>query len=198
MFNDYYYIDKLEPPIYFSIITLNNAVETTLYQGNKLIKRKSLQKGVHILEKDNLKLKVQIKWFKAIPELRQDNVIIIPQKLKRKELRIKLKEHNISNELNPKEVAKKPFKILSLKAPAILLSIGALWQIIFDGKGKFWDVPSMIIFVIAYIYLFGSFIDKVPDRHMDEETKGKFKFIIGIVGMIFTQIIIGKLITLFK
>lgn len=198
MFNEYYYIDRLEKPIYFSIITLNNSVETTLYSGKQLLRRKSLQRGIHILQKDDITLKVDIKWFKVIPELRVNNEIQILEKIKRKELKRKLHFLKIHNELNPKEIPKEPFKIRSIKTPIILITIGSIWQVLIGTKGKFWEIPSMIIFVIAYIYLLGGLIDKVPDRHMDNETKGKFKFIIGIAGMILTQIIIGKILNLTK
>lgn len=198
MFNEYYYIDRFEKPIYFSIITLNNSVETTLYFGKQLLERKSLQRGIHILQKDDIKLKVDIKWFKVIPELRVNQEILIPEKIKRKELKRKLQFLNIHNELNPREFPKTPFKIKSLETPLILIAIGSIWQVLIGTKGKFWEIPSMIIFVIAHIYLFGGLIDKVPDRHMDNETKGKFKFIIGITGMILTQIIIGKILNLIK
>ena len=198
MFNEYYYLNRSEAPIYFSIITLNNSVEITLYAGNQLLKRKSLQRGIHILQKDNIKLKVHIKWFKVVPELKVNSEITKPEKLKRKELRRKLKLFKINNELNPKEIPKAPFKIKSLKTPLVLITIGSIWQVQFGTKGKFWEVPSMIIFVIAYIYLFGNLIDNVPDRHMDNETKGKFKFLIGIAGMIGTQIIISKILNLTK
>jgi hypothetical protein len=134
----------------------------------------------------------------VIPELRVNNEIQIPEKIKRKELKSKLQFLNINNELNPRESPKKPFKVKSLKTPLILIVIGSIWQVSIGTKGKFWEVPSMIIFVIAYIYLFGGLIDKVPDRHMDNETKGNFKFIIGIAGMILTQIIIGKILNLTK
>lgn len=198
MFNEYYYIDRLEKPIYFSIITLNNSVETTLYSGNQLLRRKSLQRRIHILQKDEIELKVHIKWFKVIPELRVNNDIQIPEKLKRNELKRKLQFLNIHNELNPREFPKEPFKIKSLRTPLILIAIGSIWQVLLGTKGRFWEIPSMIIFVIAYIYLFGGLIDKVPERHMDNETKGKFKFVLGIAGMIVTQIIIGKILNLTK
>ena len=198
MFNEYYYIDRLENPIYFSIITLNNSVETTLYSGKQLLRRKSFQRGIHILQKDGIKLKVDIRWFKVIPELRVNNEIQIPEKIKRKELKRKLQFLKIHNELNPREFPKTSFKIKSLKTPLILIVIGSIWQVLIGTKGKYWEIPSMIIFVIAYIFLFGGLIDKVPERHMDNETKGKFKFILGIAGMILTQIIIGKILNLTK
>ena len=198
MFNEYYYINILGKPIYISIITLNNSVETTLYLGNRLLRRKSLQRGIHILQKDNIKLKVDIKWFKVIPELIINNEIQILEKIKRKELKSKLNYLKIHNELNPREIPKTPFNIRSIKTPLILIIIGSIWQVLIGTKGKFWEIPSIIIFVIAYIYLFGGLIDKIPDRHMNDETKGNFKLILGIAGMILTQIIIGKILNLTK
>lgn len=198
MFNEYYFTESQEEPVYFSIITLNNAVETSLYKGKQLVRRNSLQRGIHLLQKDNISLKVHIKWFKAIPELKIDNNIVEPVKLKRKELRNKLEELNYFNELNPKVLPKEPFKISSLTTPAILLGIGILWQVLTNHKGKLWEIPSMILFFITSIYLFGSLIDKVPERYMDSTTKGKYKFLIGMAGMISTQIILSKLITILR
>ena len=198
MFNEYYYIDKLEKPIYFSIITLNNSVETTLYAGKQLLRRKSLQRGIHILQKDDIKLKIDIKWFKVLPELRVNNELQVPEKIRRKELKRKLQFLKIHNELNPRETPKTSFKLRSIKTPLLLIIIGSTWQVLIGTKGKIWEIPSMILFVIAYIYLFGGIIDKIPDRHMDNETKGKFKFLFGIAGMILTQIIIGKILNLTK
>lgn len=193
MFNEYYYIEKTEEPVYFSIITLNNSVETSLYKGKRLEIRKSLQRGIHLLRKDNLSLKIQIKWFRVIPELKIDNEVVSLVKVNRKELRNKLKEHNITNELNPKTLPKEPIKITSLKTPGIIIIIGTIWQILMEDKAGFWQIPSMILFIIAYVSLFGNRIDKIPQRRMDDETKVKFKFIVGIAGMAITQIIISKL-----
>lgn len=194
MFDEYYYTDLTETPIYFSIITLNNSVETTLYKGNKLIVRKSLQKGIHILKKKDVELKVKLKWFEATPELRVNGKIVSPQKVKRKELREKLKVLKITNELNPKSNIDDKRNFIYLKTPVILLSIGAIWQVTFNEKGKLWAIPSMIIFFIAFIYLFGSIIDRIPERYLDSETKVKIKFLLGFAGMVSTQMIINKII----
>jgi len=197
MFDEYYYTAQVETPIYISIITLNNSVETTIYTGNKLAKRKSLKRGIHILEIQDIRLKVQIKWFSVILELKVNNEIINLQKLKRKVLRKKLQELQITNELNPKKKPRKPFKISSLKTPAFLLTIGIVLQISTRGKSNLWEIPSMILYITTYIYLFSSLIDRIPDRHVDIETKGKLKLLIGLAGMIFTQIFIDKVINFF-
>ena len=65
-----------------------------------------------------------------------------------------------------------------------------------DGKGRFWEIPSMIILIIAYVYLFGGLIDRIPERHVDGETRGKLKFIVGLAGMAATQISIDKILNL--
>ena len=196
MFNEYYYTNEFEEPIYFSIITLNNSVETSLYIGNKLVRRKSLQRGIHQLIKNEVSLKIQIKWFKAIPKLRVNNQLVEAQKLKRKQLRVKLAELGITNEINPKILPKEPYNYRKLIVPLILITIGVIWGFLTDGRGKFWDIPAMLLFLIAYIQLFGGLIEKVSDRHMNSETKGKLKLIIGVAGMIFTQILIEKIINL--
>lgn len=195
---DYYYIDHDNNPIYFSIIAINNAYEATVYKGDKLVIRNSFQRGTHIFKKENISLKVQTKMLKFISELQIDDAIVTPQKLKRKELRNKLQELGIVNEINPKVLPKKPFNIMDYKIPLVLLVIAIIWQVLVHGKGKFWDVPAMILFVVAYIGLFGGLIDRVPERYMDTSTRGKFKLIIGVVGMVLTQILISKLINFSK
>lgn len=198
MFNEYYFVDKLEQPIYFSIITLNNSIESTLYVGNQLIRRKSHYYGIHVLQKDDIKLKVHVKAFKVIPELSVNNEILKPEKLKRKELRKKLDLLSINNELNPRKIPKKPFEIKSFRMPLVLIFIGGICQVLINSKVKFGEIPSMILFFIAYIYLFSGSIDKLPERLINKDTKGKLKFIVGIAGMIVTKILISKMLNLIK
>jgi len=194
MFNEYYYTDLYQEPIYVSILTLNNSVETTLYIGSKLARRQSLQRGLHVLEKDDVKLKLKIKWFEAIPELTIADEKVELKKIKRKDLREILITLGINNALNPKEKPKKAFDIKKLRGPFFLIVAGTIWEVLTQDMGQLWNVPSMLIFTIAYVIVFSPLIDKVPERHMDTDTKGKFKFILGIGAMIFTQIIIDKLV----
>ncbi|MEO1260511.1 MAG: hypothetical protein AAFZ15_17070 [Bacteroidota bacterium] len=194
MFNEYYYTASADEPIYCSIITLNNSVETSLYKGKKLLVRKSLQIGIHQLKKEDIELRVQIKWFKVIPELRINNKLIAFQKLKRKQLRSKLIDYGINNEINPKKQPKEPFNYRRLRFPSILILLGITWDVFTKGKGKFWDIPSMIIFVIAYAMIFSPLVDRIPDRHLNTETKGKLKLVTGIVGMGLTQVLIRKIL----
>ena len=197
MFNDYYYLEREEEEaIYFSIITINNAVETSLYQGRRLLSRQSLQRGVHLLKKDKLSLKVQIKWFKVIPELKIDGEVYVPEKLKRKELQKKLATLNIHNEINPKEIPKEPFQLKSIISPLIIITLGALWQWLSHDWGKLWGIPNLILYFIASISLFGSLVDRIPKRHINDETRGKLMLIIGIFGMMTTLTLIDKLIIL--
>ncbi len=169
-------------------------VEVSLYEGKRLLRRKSLDTGIHVLKNNGIYLKVQLKWFKVIPELRIEEQKIELKKLKRKELGILLSEQNIHNELNPRKSPKKPFNYGKLKIAVVLIVIGVLWTIMIKDKGKFWSIPSTLIFIIAFFQISSPLIEKVPERFMDSETKGKFKLILGIAGMIATQIIIGKLI----
>jgi len=194
MFNIYYITTDYEEPIFFSIITINKTEETSLYIGKKLVRRKSLQEGFHILKKDNIELRLQIKLLKVLPELYIDNKKIEIQKQKRNEIQKILNDFNIYNDINPKKKPKQTFQYKKLKTPIILLFLGGLWQITMEKHGKFWEIPSIILFMTAYYQLFSPLIDKIPERYLDEETKGKFKLISGFIFMIITQIIIDKLI----
>lgn len=194
MFYDLYITTKYEEPIYFSIIALSKSVEVSLYIGKKLVRRKSLQRGLHVLEKDNIKLKVQLKTFKAIPELSIENEKIEVEKLKRKDFIKILTDLNIHNELNPIKKAPQAFNYKKLIAPSILIFIGTICQLTISNNGKFYEVPSMLFFIIAYYQLFSPLINKVPQWHMDDETKGKFKFLAGLGFMILTHILIDELI----
>lgn len=198
MFNEYYYLDHFGGPIYISIITLNNAEETSIYKGNRLILRKSLRKGNHLLQKDNISLNLEIKTFKVIPELRVDNQLVTPVKLKRKELKNKLAELNINNDINPKLQPKEPFKFKSIITPIIFILIGALPRILTQDKVRILLIPSMIIFFVASIYLFGGLVNRIPERHADDRTKGKLKFLIGIAGLILIEVIISNIENLLK
>jgi len=193
MFNEYYITTKYEEPIYFSIITINKSAETSLYFGNKIVRRKSLQRGFHVLEKDNVQLKLQLKMFKALPELYIDNKKVDVEKIKRKELRAILEELNIHNALNPKKVPRQPFNFRKLIAPGILIFLGALWQYLMRNFSGFWEIPSILFYIIAYFQIFSPMINRVPDRHMDEETKGKFKLLVGFGFMILTQVLVSYL-----
>ena len=187
MFNEYYYSNKFKEPIYCSIITLNNAVETTLYIGNKLARRKSLQRGFHVLSKDDVKLKLRLKWLKAIPEFWIDNQKVVFQKLKRKELRKELKRLNIHNEINPRERPRAPYDYRQLITPTILIFCGIIWQLLTTKLGNSWWIPSALFLVIGYFQIVSPLIDKIPDRHIPEETRVQLKLILSIVSMILTQ-----------
>lgn len=149
--------------------------------------------GQHQLVKDNMDLHIQLKWFKVILELRIDNEPVPFRKVKRKELKAKLMDLGITNEINPNVGPKEPFNYRRLKGPFILITVGVTWQVLTEGSGKFWEVPAMILFIIAYAQIFSPVIDRVPDRHLDADSKGKFKFLAGMAGMIITLIITSKI-----
>lgn len=195
MYNNYYYSDQFSEPIYLSVITINKAVETTLYVGSKLVLRKSLYLGsAEVFRKDNLLLNIQLKWFKVILNLQRDGEPVALDKLSRKELRMKLQALNIHNELNPNSEAEPPLEYQYLKTPLILLAAGLIWDFLTSGRGGLSDIPAMILLVIAYYQIFSPLIDRVSDRYMDVDTKSKFKLLAGLAGMILTQILIDKLI----
>lgn len=198
MFDCYYYKDPQGEPVYFSIRIVDEVYEISLYQGNSLLKRKSARnRGLHILEKDDFKLKVILKLFKSIPELKIQGNIVDIQKIKRKALRKVLQDHNITNELNPKKIPLKPFKLASIKLPLILLLIGIIIRSVFRNTGAFSELPGIILFTLAYMNIFGSLVNRIPDWHLDTKNKAKFKFIVGFVGAILTMISLEFIINLF-
>ncbi len=189
-----YYKEETGNPIYFSIIPINKYIEVSLYEGKNLVKRKSLNSGMEVLKNNDVSLKVQIGFLKATPELRINNKIVVPQKLKRKELRNKLEELGINNEINPIPVPSKPFDFKSLKVPMILLVIGLIWETIIIGKHKLWEIPSILILILAYIMMFGNLIDRIPDRHMNQNAKSQTKLVVGILGAMLTKTIFDKIV----
>ncbi len=198
MFDCYYYKDPQDKPVYFSIRLVDEAYEISLYQGNRLLKRKSTQnRGTHLLDKDEFKLKVILKLFKSIPELKIKGEVVDIQKLKRKALRKILQEHSITNDLNPKKIPLKPFKLASIKFPLMLLGIAIIIRTTLRNKGAFSELPSIILCTLAYMNMFGSLVDRIPDWHLDNKNKPKLKFLLGFIGAILTMIILDLIINLF-
>jgi len=193
MFNEYYFSENEMGLVYFSVISMNNTIESSLYVGDELVKRKSLKRGVHLIEKGNVSLRLEIKLFKLVPELRIDNEIVPIEKVRRKHLRQKLKNLEITNELNPIARVPKPFNIGDYKTPIILITLGIIWQIIVIDKTNKWEIPSTILMFIGYVMIFSPLIERIPDRHADEATKGKVKLIVGLFSWGLTQLVVDGL-----
>lgn len=194
MFYEFYYTDQHEEPIYCSIITEDENHEASLYIGNKLVKRQSVKKGVHVLKKDDVILNLVMHRFSTAPALKINNESVELPKVKRKEIKAKLTALGIHNEINPRPEPKEPFKISSIIVPLIIIGIGIGLQLLTRNMHKFWQIPSMILMVIAYFQLSSPLINKIPNRFLDTATSGKFKLIFGIAGMALTQDLIHKVI----
>lgn len=194
MFNEYYYTEINQELVYCSIITLNNAVETSLYIGKRLVKRHSLQEGVHQLKEGHVELTIQITKNKVVAALKINDEVVEFQKLSRKEIGAKLAANGINNELNPEQKAKAPFNYRQFGLTLFLIILGVIWDVFTLDKGKYWSIPSMIILSIAYFQIFSPLLDRVPERYMDISTRGKFKLVFSVGGMILTQILVSTII----
>jgi len=164
MFNEYYFSENEMGLVYFSVISMNNTIESSLYVGDELVKK-----------------------------LRIDNEIVPIEKVRRKHLRQKLKNLEITNELNPIARVPKPFNIGDYKTPIILITLGIIWQIIVIDKTNKWEIPSTILMFIGYVMIFSPLIERIPDRHADEATKGKVKLIVGLFSWGLTQLVVDGL-----
>ena len=154
MVHEYHYTKIDEELIYISIITLNNSYETSLYIGKQLVRRKSFHRGLHVIQKDNINLRIRIKLFKTIPEMRIDGKEVSLRKIKRKELRKLLDEANIYNEINPQKKAAKPFKARKLFVPALFIIPGIIGTIYAPGMGKVMKFFFLFLLVIGGFLLF--------------------------------------------
>lgn len=143
--------------------------------------------STHILSKDGVELKIQLKLFKAIPELWIEKEQVELKKLRRKELREVLIGLQIHNEINPRVLPKEPYDYKQLITPVILVLCGSFWHYFTNHLGRFWWIPSALFLVIGYFQLISPLVDKIPDEYIDDETRGKLKLLISIVGMILTQ-----------
>lgn len=193
MITEYYCTNEYNKLIYCSFISYNYRVETTLYVGNKLVKRKSLERGIHVLEKDTIKLKCQIKWFKTIPELWFGNKNLALKKLSRKNLRKELANLNIHNEINPKEQIKEPYDYRQLTTPIILLFVGIICQLLTNPHETFWKITVSLLYIIACFQISSPLVEKIPHRYLDESGKIQLKLIGGIVGMANTAYLVALL-----
>jgi len=198
MFNEYYIVNHRGEIIYFSIITMNETHETSLYSGASLLKRASIEHGVHLLTSEDVKLRIELKWFSIKPELRIDDTVVEHRKLKRKELREILKANQITNEINPKEKPKEPFKLSEYKTQIIFILIGTLLSFLSlayeTPENKLLLIVPMIILASAYYSLFAGFINKVPDYRLDEKGKSTLKLLGGLGGMIITMMFLEEFV----
>ncbi len=191
MNHQYYFTEYNNELIYISLLYINDGVEASLYIGNKLVTRKSFQRGIFILSKSNIKLKLHIKYFKIFLDVTIDNQKVQLQKVKRKELQTKLRSLNITNELNPKPKAPISINYSKLKTPIILIIIGLVNQILTLERGGIWELPFPFFYFIGYCLLFSPYINQIPVRHLgSEETRGQLKFLAGFVAMFITGFLI--------
>lgn len=188
---DFYYTKRNNEHIYYSILSVEGRIEVSLYIGNKLVKRGSFLNGMHLIQHDDIILKLEIKSLKVLEELTIANEKIETQKLNHKDLMTILTDLNIYNEINPKAKPPIVYNIKSIIISLILIIIGITLQILTKGKGKIWSLMVMVILIFAYYPLFSPLLDKVPDKLMDENTRNNFKFLVAIGFMILTMVIFG-------
>ena len=198
MYNDYYYNGDKENPIYLSIITQNKSVEISLYQSNELLLRESRYMGSHVLYKDDIQLMVKLKMFKINLELTIGEQVIALEKIKRKALCAFLDTLKINNDINPVKLPKEPLTWKRFKTPLILILISVIYTYLTRDFGKFSEIPSMIILLIAYYQLFSPLINRVHDYTIDRDTKGKLKFVSAFVFTFLTHVLVDHLIQSFK
>lgn len=189
MYKDFYYTKWNNELIYFSIISWGETEEISLYRGKRLLSRQSLRGYKYTVEREDISLYVDLESSKIVAELLVDNQNVKLQKVKRKVLKNLLEERNIHNQINPQPQSRAPFDYRSYIAPGILMAIGFCWNFIGEGY-KFFELPLLIVFTVAYIHLFGDFFDRIPKIQIDDDNKMKLKFIASFVATIFTQIAI--------
>ncbi len=194
MFGDYYYTEEFPELIYFSMLPWQDSTEISLYVGDEIVRRQTVGRGSHQLVKDDIVLNVKINWLKTVPELRIEDRVIEIKKVKRSQLAAKLEQLGINNEINPKILPAEPYNFRKLMLPLLFVLIGTVWQIFTIGKGKFWDVPAMLLFFIAYYQLFGDLINKVSERFMDANMKSTFKIVLAGGTMILSLVLISKIL----
>ena len=194
MYNDYYYNGDNENPIYLSIITQNKSVEISLYQSNELLLRESRYMGSHVLYKDDIQLIVKLKMFKINLELTRGEQVIALKKIKRKELCGLLDTLKINNDINPVKTPNEPLTWKRFRTPLILILISVIYTYLTRNFGKFSEIPSMIILLIAYFQIFSPLINRFHDYTIDRETKGKLKFVASFAAMMATHILVDSLI----
>ena len=137
MYNQYYIVYYQGEIIYFSVISMNEAHQISLYKGRTLLRQRSIDYGdpqLIVAIDEDIKLKISFKWLKIVPELRINGEIVNHEKLKRKELRKVLVKHEITNEINPKVKPKEPFKLSNHKIELIFILIGSVLMIFADMR----------------------------------------------------------------
>lgn len=80
MIYEFYYTHRNNEHIYYSILSVEGRIELSLYIGDKLVKRGSFLKGMHLVKHDDIVIKLEIKSFKVLEELTIANEKIETQK----------------------------------------------------------------------------------------------------------------------
>jgi hypothetical protein len=194
MFTEYYYLTHHHRHIYYSLRGFENRVEVSLYIDNKLVVRKSVFKGVHLIQHDDIEIQLNVTLLKTSSKLKIAGEDVAIKKIKRKDLRSILNELGIFNEINPRPAAREPFNFRKLILPVALIALGVVLQVLTKGMGKFWDIPSMIVLIIAYFGLFSSLAKRIPENILDDANKGKLILVFSFGFMILTQVLISELI----
>ncbi len=194
MFNEYRYVKYQDRHIYYSLSTFEDHFEVSLYIDDKLVNRKSVPKGIHLVQHGDVAVRLEVTLLKVHAELTIGTEKVDAKKIKKKELQSILGELNIFNEINPRPVPREPFNPRKLILPSLLIILAIVLQVLTTGMGKLWGIPSILLLIIAYWQVLSPLFNKVPDRFMDENTRWKFKLASALACMILTQIIVEKII----
>lgn len=192
MFRQYYHTKYNNDHIYYSLINNEQYLEVSLYINNKLVKRKSIPQGIHLIEHDDIKIKLNAKLFKIENNFSIANQKIDIKKLNRKEIIPILKELGYYNDINPRPIQHEPFKINSIFIPLLFILLVNIIDLVYENKSKLWGTFSIIILVMAYFQLFAPVINRIPITYIEEDEKGKVKFLVAFFSMVLTQITISK------
>ena len=193
MVHEYHYTKDHDELIYLSVITLNNSYETSLYIGKKLVRRYSFMRGVHLLKKDNVEVKIQIKFLSTKPQLKIDGKEVKLHKIRRKELRRILDNNGIYNDINPSKKEQPRRNPKSIFRSFIFIALGVLGLVLFNEGGKFIYMLSMLMLLIGGFMFTSPLVNIIPERHLNDEGKVKIKIVLGLFFMGFVEYIVNTL-----
>lgn len=192
--SSYYYTNLDGKLLYISAINLNRSIEVSLYQEDKLLKRNSFYHGTHLITHGDFELHLYFKLIKDKITLLHDGQELNLNKVKRKELKALLMQKGYYNDINPRSKAKDQFNPKILIAPICFILFGIALHYLTINRARFWFIPVAICYGIAYWILFSPLVEKIPDRHLDDETRGKAKFILALLPAMLTQDIVRNFI----
>ncbi len=186
MFRNFYYSNIKGQHVYFTIHVNDKGYELSYYKDQSLIARKNFNSKFLTFNVYDEKIEVRIKGFYPKVAIQSKDSSFNINRIKHKSLRSILRENDIVNEVSKVKVKYK-LTLMDIIVPIVLIAFGLFLYHIVRNKSNYWEIPSMLVLLLAYWILYGNLFKLFTFSIFDKEIKLILLLLLTFLSMAISQ-----------